>query len=247
MNKPATEYDLVIRHGSLIDGTGNPARPADIAIHGDRIAAVGNPALPAGSTAKQEIDASGLVVAPGFIDVHTHDDNAVLTTPLMEPKISQGVTTVVTGNCGISLAPLLPTGSPPPPLNLLGDENSYCFAHMADYLAAVRQARPNLNVAALVGHSTLRVGCMADLNRPASEAETEAMAERLDEGLAAGAIGLSSGLYYKTGVAADPQAGGSRRYLHHTYARRRRPYHGLAGRNREHCQSRRCAGGDFTS
>ena len=130
------------------------------------------------------IDASGRIVAPGFIDVHTHDDQIVLSAPHMLPKISQGVTTVVVGNCGISLAPLV-HASVPPPLNLLGGTDKYVYPTMAAYVAAVDAARPAVNVAALVGHSTLRVATMDDPYRPATPAEQARMCELLREGLAA--------------------------------------------------------------
>ena len=100
-------YDLLISGGRVIDGTGAPARKADVALNGDRIAAIGDLQ---GATAKQRVDAAGKTIAPGFIDVHTHDDNALLRTPDMTMKVSQGVTTVVVGNCGVSLAPLTPRG-----------------------------------------------------------------------------------------------------------------------------------------
>src|SRR5664279_2337365 len=135
------------------------------------------------------IDAAGFVVAPGFIDVHTHDDQIVLAAPAMLPKISQGVTTVVVGNCGISLAPLV-HADVPPPLNLLGGGNKYIYPTMAAYITAVAQARPAVNVAALVGHSTLRVATMDDPYRPATPAQQARMVEPLQEGLSAGAAGL---------------------------------------------------------
>ncbi len=196
-----TRYDTVLRGGILIDGTGAARRAADIGISGDRVVRV----APPGSEAMQgteEIDATGRIVAPGFIDVHTHDDNAVLRTPDMAPKVSQGVTTVVVGNCGISLAPIAPV-DPPPPMNLLGDRTAFRFTRMADYAAAVDAAAPSVNVAALVGHSTLRVGTMADITGKASPAEIDAMRARLEDCLAAGAIGFSTGLWYKTNVGAD--------------------------------------------
>ena len=118
--------DLLLRGGIVIDGTGAPRRTADVAVDGDRISAIGRLDAMRGA---REIDASGLVVSPGFIDAHTHDDRAVLSDPGMACKVSQGVTTVVTGNCGVSLAPL--TGrEPPPPLNLLGGEDWYRFPHL---------------------------------------------------------------------------------------------------------------------
>ena len=109
--------DWILRGGEVVDGGGGPRRRADVAIAGDRIAAVGEVANAEGA---REIDVSGRIVAPGFIDVHTHDDRALFATPEMAAKASQGVTTVITGNCGISLAPLVLRDAPPPPLDLIG-------------------------------------------------------------------------------------------------------------------------------
>src|SRR5213079_2545511 len=106
----ANSSALLLRGGTVIDGTGASRFGADVRIEGDRIAAIGA-SLPADGAAV--IAAGGRIVAPGFIDVHTHDDQIVLSAPQMLPKVSQGVTTVVVGNCGISLAPLVRTGVPP--------------------------------------------------------------------------------------------------------------------------------------
>ena len=190
---------LVLRGGTVIDGTGAARYAADVRIEDDRIAAIG-PAI--STTDSTIIDATGLVVAPGFIDVHTHDDQLVLAAPPMLPKISQGVTTVVIGNCGISLAPLV-HANVPPPLNLLGGSDKYIYPTMTAYAAAVADARPAVNVAALVGHSTLRVATMNDPYRQATRAEQENMVALLREGMAAGAVGMSSGVFYDTGAAAD--------------------------------------------
>jgi N-acyl-D-amino-acid deacylase len=191
-------YDLVLRGGQVIDGTGAAAVAADVAIAGDRIAAIGQ--LPAGSGGT-EIDVAGLAVAPGFIDVHTHDDGALLVQPDMAPKVSQGVTTVIAGNCGVSLAPMLPGRDTPLPL--FPAEHSP-FRRFGDYVAALDAAPAATNAALLVGHSTLRACAMDRLDRPASEREIEAMRERLAEALEAGAIGLSSGLWYAPAAAAPP-------------------------------------------
>src|SRR6516162_11016578 len=185
--------DWILRRGEVIDGRGGPRRRADVAITGDRVAAVGAIGRAEGA---REIDVAGKIVAPGFIDVHTHDDRALFSTPDMAAKASQGVTTVVTGNCGVSLAPLVLDAVPPPPLDLIGDTGDYCYERLADYLAALDRAPPALNAACLVGHSTLRVGAMTALDRPAGETELAEMGERLHEALDAGAIGLSSGLAY---------------------------------------------------
>lgn len=194
--------DFLLRGGTVIDGSGRPRVRADVAIAGDRIVEVGSGSKAQGA---REIDVSGLVVAPGFIDVHTHDDRALLATPAMAMKASQGVTTVVTGNCGVSLAPLTLDRAPPPPLDLIGDRGDYLYPRFADYLAALDAAPAALNAACLVGHSSLRVGTMASLDRPATAAEIAAMQERLQEALDAGAVGLSSGLYYAPAAHAPPQ------------------------------------------
>ena len=111
-----------------------------------------------GLRADSEIDLTGLALAPGFIDAHSHDDRAVLDQPEMTFKISQGVTTVVVGNCGISLAPVTFADKPPPPMNLLGGAGAYEFPTMAAYAAAVGRARPAVNVVSLVGHSARALG-----------------------------------------------------------------------------------------
>src|SRR5213082_1143693 len=110
--------DWILRGGEVVDGSGRPRWRADVAIAGDRVAEVGAVGRVEGA---REVDVSGKIVAPGFIDVHTHDDRALFATPEMAAKASQGVTTVVTGNCGISLAPLLLDEGPPPPLDLIGE------------------------------------------------------------------------------------------------------------------------------
>ncbi|HVR93661.1 MAG TPA: D-aminoacylase [Casimicrobiaceae bacterium] len=190
---------LVLKSGTVIDGTGAARFVADVRIEGERIAAVG-----AHLTTQDAdvLDVAGKIISPGFIDVHTHDDQIVLAAPQMLPKISQGVTTVVIGNCGISLAPLVHTDAPPP-LNLLGGADKYVYSTMAAYVAALGEARPAVNIAALVGHSTLRVAAMDDPSRPATPAEQSRMVELLQEGMDAGATGLSSGVFYATGAAAD--------------------------------------------
>jgi N-acyl-D-amino-acid deacylase len=195
-------FDLLVRGGTVFDGTGAPGRRADVGVRGDRIAAIGDLSA---ATADTLVDAAGRAVAPGFIDVHTHDDRALLSNPDMAMKTSQGVTTVVVGNCGVSLSPLSIDHRPPPPLDLLGEEDWYRFPRMADYMAAVDAAPAAVNAACLVGHATLRVGAMDDVLRPATGPEIENMKERLAEGLAAGAIGLSTGLFYRPANAAPTE------------------------------------------
>ena len=192
--------------GLLVDGTGGPGWIGDVLIAGDRIAAVGealraHPPQGLDLSAADVIDCRGQVVAPGFIDAHTHDDAAVLRTPEYLPKLSQGITTVVTGNCGISLAPYC-TAQAQAPLSLLGAD-AFQYPSMAAYRAAVQAARPALNVAPLVGHTTLRFAAMGDdLARPASADERARMAQLLDACMQDGAFGLSSGLFYDEAMAA---------------------------------------------
>jgi N-acyl-D-amino-acid deacylase len=118
--------------------------------------------------ATEEIDAAGRVLAPGFIDVHTHDDTVVIRQPQMLPKLSQGVTTVIVGNCGISASPVSLRGDPPDPMNLLGSRAAFVYPTFSDYRAAVEAANTTLNVAALVGHTALRSNHLDDLYRTAT-------------------------------------------------------------------------------
>lgn len=191
-------FETIIRGAAVYDGTGGPARRADVAISGDRIAEVG--AIDA-AKAKRVIDAGGLALSPGFVDVHTHDDRLLFTDPMMTPKLSQGVTTVVTGNCGISLAPL-GTRTPVPPLNLVAGAEGPHFDAFADYLAALDRTPPAINAACLVGHTSLRACTMAALDRPATAGEIDAMRVRLREAIDAGAIGVSTGTFYGPANAA---------------------------------------------
>jgi N-acyl-D-amino-acid deacylase len=193
------QHDILIRHGQVIDGTGAKRFQADLAVDGDRITAIGDLGSHSGRT---EIDATDCIVAPGFIDAHAHDDIALLAEPDMPSKVSQGCTTVVVGNCGFSAAPLTPRASYPLDF-LLGDESYYRFPRLADYFAALEQTPAAVNSAALVGHSVLRVECMKELDRPASESEIAAMAQRLKEALADGGLGFSTGLEYPSNKAAD--------------------------------------------
>jgi N-acyl-D-amino-acid deacylase len=190
--------ELLLSGGTVIDGTGAARYTADVAVSGGRITAVG--ALGALSAARV-VDARGLVVAPGFIDVHTHDDRLLLCAPDMAPKVSQGVTTVIVGNCGISLAPL-GDAEPVPPINLVAEAGGERFASFAGYLAALDERPAAVNCAALVGHTTLRAVSMRDLGRAANDAEIAVMQGHVREALAAGAIGVSTGTYYGPAAAA---------------------------------------------
>lgn len=195
----------LFERGLVIDGSGGPSWPGDVLVRGDRIERIGaglRERLPAGLSMREVevVDCTGLAIAPGFIDAHTHDDAIVLREPAYLAKLSQGITTVVAGNCGISLAPYR-SDEAGPPLSLLGAD-SFRYPSFAAYADAVQAAQPALNVAALVGHTTLRYATMDDLTRAASAAERERMAALLDASLAEGAIGLSSGLFYEQAFAA---------------------------------------------
>ena len=191
--------------GLVVDGSGGPSWPGDVLIAGDRIVQLGaglRERLPDGLSIAdvQVVDCRGQVIAPGFIDAHTHDDAIVLHDPEYLPKLSQGITTVVTGNCGISLAPYR-TPQALPPLTLLGP-GSFRYPTMAAYRDAVKAAQPALNVAALVGHTTLRFATMPYLSRAATAHERARMAALLEMSLNEGAHGLSSGLFYEEAYPA---------------------------------------------
>ncbi len=192
-------HDLVLRNATLILGDGAAPRAGDLAIAGDRIAAVGTVA----GDGVREIDVGGRVVAPGFIDVHTHDDSALLEPGGMWPKISQGVTTVIAGNCGISLAPLLLKTTPPPPFTLVGDQPDFRFDSFAAYVAALRRQGMATNAALLVGHTTLRQRVMPVTDRAATADETRRMQAEVKRAMDEGAFGLSTGLDYPPAVASS--------------------------------------------
>jgi N-acyl-D-aspartate/D-glutamate deacylase len=196
-------YDLLFKGARLIDGTGGPSRRGDLAVRGDRIVRIGESGSIDAAAARRVIDAAGQVLAPGFVDSHTHDDFAVIGDPAMRPKVTQGVTTVVVGNCGISGAPIRLRDSPPPPLNLLGSAETFAYATFADYAARVDAVGPAVNVAALIGHGTLRVATMRDISDRATPTEIDRMRNLLAESLDAGAIGFSTGLFYPINSGAD--------------------------------------------
>ena len=194
--------DTLIQNTLVLDGSGAAPERADVALRDGLICEVG---LALEYRAAETIDARGQALAPGFIDVHTHDDIAVIRTPEMLPKLSQGVTTVIVGNCGISAAPVTLRGEPPDPMNLLGNAGDFRYPTYADYTAAIRNAGPAVNVAALAGHTALRNNHMDRLDRTATAGEVAAMRGQLEEALNAGALGLSTGLAYYNANAATTE------------------------------------------
>jgi N-acyl-D-amino-acid deacylase len=193
--------DLIVRGATVFDGSGAPRFAADVGVSGDRIVAVGD--LGAAS-ADREVIATGKALAPGFIDAHTHDDRAVLCGPdCMLCKMSQGVATVVVGNCGISLSPVRMTSRPVPPLDLLGDQSWWTFDSFGEYAERLAREPPPVNTYALIGHMSLRVEAMSgNTQRAATDKEAAHMQRRLADALAQGASGFSTGLYYPPNMMA---------------------------------------------
>ncbi len=197
-------YDLVIRNGSVIDGTGSDAVTADVAIKGDKIIAVGSVAAGDG-VAKREIDADGLVVTPGFVDMHTHYDAQVTWDPYLTPAGWHGVTTVVMGNCGVGFAPVEPAkrdwliglmeGVEDIPGAALADGISWEWESFPEYLDALDRRQWVADVGTQMPHGALRAYVMderaADGNE-ATEDDIARMAELTREALAAGALGFST-------------------------------------------------------
>lgn len=187
------KFDYLFRNVTVIDGSGGEQYCADVAVQGDRIAEIA-PAIR--GQAVHEIDGTGRVLAPGFIDVHTHDDINVIRLPEYLPKISQGITTVIVGNCGISAATATIKGHVPDPMNLLGEAKHFIYPTVSAYAQAVEQARPAINVGTLIGHTALRNNHMDDLLRTATAEEINGMRAELRLALQQGALGLSTGLAY---------------------------------------------------
>jgi N-acyl-D-amino-acid deacylase len=193
-------WDILIRGGTVIDGSGRPGEIADVALSGGHIAAIGR-AL-SGSAARV-IDAAGLAVAPGFIDIKTHSDFTLPINPKAESKVRQGVTTEIIGHCGFSVAPCLPGK-----VQMLKDYLSggapwlpFRETSFPDYLDSFPAVAVNAGM--LVGHNTLRLMAMGLEDRAPTRAELDRMIALLDEGLRAGALGLSTGLFTPPGSFAD--------------------------------------------
>jgi N-acyl-D-aspartate/D-glutamate deacylase len=177
------QYDIVIKGGTIVDGTGNPWFKGDIAIVGDRIAQVG---LVRQGDADRVLDAKGLIVSPGFIDIHSHSDVPLMVNPRMESKIRQGVTTECIGHCGHS----------PYPVGESEKDDPYKFATARDFFQHVESQGISCNIASLVGHGMVRQVAMGFDDRPPTEGELETMRSLISEAMDQGAVGLSTGLEY---------------------------------------------------
>lgn len=196
--------DLTIRGGRIVDGSGNPAYNADIAIRDGKITKIGH----IREEADREIDVTGMVVCPGFIDPHNHSDIPLLLNPRCESMIHQGVTTMVLGQCGVSLAPLnpqnkhhfhaiIPLYAPKWHIESLGWET------FAEYLRKIEEVEISCNAAFLVGHATVRVAVMQFERRAPAREELDQMKELVDEAMQAGAFGFSSALALAPGAYAE--------------------------------------------
>jgi N-acyl-D-amino-acid deacylase len=194
-------YDLLIRGGTLIEGSGAPGTRGDLAIADGRIVALG---ASLDGRAEKIIDAGGLAVTPGFIDIKTHSDFVLPINPKAESKVRQGVTTEIIGHCGFSVAPVLPGKAQMLADYLSGGAPWLPFREMSfpEYLATFPPVAVNTGM--LVGHNTLRLMTMGLEDRAPTPAEREAMIALLDDGLAAGALGMSSGLFTPPGSFAKP-------------------------------------------
>jgi N-acyl-D-amino-acid deacylase len=194
--------DLVIRGGSVmaLDGDGSGATKADVAIEGDRIVAIG-----AGLRGRRAIDATGMVVAPGFIDIHTHSDFTLPVTPSATAKLLQGVTTDVTGNCGFSPFPL-------PERTAEANRHGAFFEPrlgerwptLAAFGEAMADLGPAINVAPLIGLGAVRLAVLGEEDRPPTESELDAMRALVRQTMSDGAFGVSSGLVYAPSAYAGP-------------------------------------------
>ncbi len=211
-------YDILIKNGTVIDGSGRPMYRSDVAIKEDRIVAMGDLSH---ARAEKEIDATGLYVTPGFVDVNNHSDTywQLLAHPELESMVHQGVTTIIGGNSGSSLAPLTEPGDIRSIQKWTDIEKiNFNWLSMKEFLSEVEKRRPAVNFATLVGHGTLRRGAMKDQPRTITPDEIAMMQKYLKAALKEGAIGLSTGLIYtharsagvrelitlaKTAIAAD--------------------------------------------
>ena len=187
--------DLIIKNAKVIDGSGSPWRKADVAVKDGRIVSVG---LIGDAEAEEIIDAEGLFLAPGFIDIHSHSDQGVLAHPRAESRILQGVTTELVGNCGISMAP-----SNDDHVDMLkgytDGAGDYSWRSMSDFIDKLDEIRPSTNIACMLGHGTLRIAAMGYSAERPDKKQLDAMRALAKEGMEDGAFGITSGLIYPPG------------------------------------------------
>lgn len=193
-------FDLVVTGGTVVDGLGGPARRADVGVVDGRIAVVGPLS---GAGAADRLDATGRVVAPGFVDIHSHSDLTVLSDGRCRSKLAQGVTTELVGNCGFGPFPVSPPLRDAIALIDLDPTVDWAWSDLAGYRTAVDRARPALNVAALAGHVPLRLAAAPDAAGPLDAAARDRLAGLAADALDAGAAGVSTGLMYPPALDAD--------------------------------------------
>jgi len=224
-------FDTLITGGSVLDGTGAAAYPADIAIRGDRIAAIGTLTQ---ATARARVDATGLTVAPGFIDIHTHSDYTLLADGRADSQVCQGVTTEVIGQCGFSCAPLRAGAGGHGFMGYVELGMAIDWGSFGEYLDRLTQARPALNVAAFVGHGAIHRAVMGDGADAPDATDIAAMVRLAEQAFDDGAMGLSTGLEYWPGndapmeeIAALTAVAAKRGGLYATHVRNRDVYYDL--------------------
>lgn len=183
-------FDLVIRGGTLVDGTGTPGVRHDLGIKGARIAAIGNLSE---ATARRVINATNRIVCPGFIDMHTHSDSTLLQDGLAKSAVRQGATTHVVGNCGSS----------PTPVGTPVETHGHRITTYGDYLQALKQSGTTINICGLVGHNSIRRAVMGDQNRKPTPTEMRRMQDHVDEAMRSGAVGMSTGLVSPPGTYSE--------------------------------------------
>ncbi|WP_129840120.1 D-aminoacylase [Streptomyces sp. RFCAC02] len=196
-----TDHDIVINGGTVVDGTGTPGRRLSVGVTGGRISALS----PGRLTGRREIDATGQTVTPGFIDLHSHADFAVEPDPGADTQITQGVTTLVTGNCGHSPFPLDADGTRPRSGVLDGSALSWTWRDAAGFGEAMTRVAPAVNLALQVGHNAIRLAVLGMDDRPPNEDELRRMCDLVTQAARQGAVGFSTGLIYMPGVFASPE------------------------------------------
>ena len=196
----AVECDLVISGGTIVDGTGAAARQGDVGVTGDRIRAVTDAG---GLTAPRVVDAAGLVVCPGFIDLHSHADFSIAGHPGADTALAQGVTTLLTGNCGWSPFPLADPDALPRATEFLQPELDWGWTDAAGYADAVDATEPAVNIALQVGHSSIRLAVLGSDDRPPHADELVRMRDLVAQAADQGVHGFSTGLIYAPGCYAD--------------------------------------------
>ncbi len=197
-------YDLIIHNGIIVDGTGNPWFKAELAIKNGKIVRIGK--LSETAETSREINAQGMMVAPGFIDIHSHSDLPLLVDGLAQSKLRQGVTTEVIGNCGSALAPLMTEMAKKEVAEELDFYDlDYCWETMGEYLEILESQGIAINVVPLIGQGTIRKSVMNYDQRQATPGELEQMCQLVAECMEAGAFGITTGLIYPPSCYADTE------------------------------------------